>query len=174
MPPIYWFLNVFFFLLVVLYIYALMNIMLCLISAWISFLVIIMAQMVLEIHVLWSNHYIPSCGNMFQKTKQKKTLHSYSDIFSWQRVHVHLSQVPECMGFILNPKIKHLNPRSIQGLRSGYYALLQHPPKRGGACGECLGSWSVLKISPILELALGWIQWSKLIVLEIFSCYWPI
>ena len=46
-------------------------------------------------------------------------------------------------------------PRGVQDLRSGWYALLWHPPKQGGACGKCLGSRSVLQILPILELCTG-------------------
>jgi len=32
------------------------------------------------------------------------------------------------------------NARGVKELRSQYEALLTHPPKWGGACGECLGS----------------------------------
>ena len=48
-----------------------------------------------------------------------------------------------------------------------------HPNKEG----PVVSAWDLdqfYKFHQFLNFALGWIQWSKLIVIEIFGCYWPI
>ena len=47
-------------------------------------------------------------------------------------------------------------------------------PNKEGPVASAWGPDQFYKFCQFSNFALGWIQWSKLIVIEIFGCYWPI